>query len=885
MPTYNRRRFISQAVWYFLRQDYPSKELIILDDSEESVADLIPHDDRIRYTRLERRMSLGAKRNLACSLCQGDLIAHWDDDDWMSPDRLRIQVAHLQASDADVCGARDLLHYHIEAGQAWLYHYPPDERPWLSGCTLLYRRSAWQAHPFPEINVGEDTAFLWRLPPDRITAVPDSSFYIALIHPGNTGKKHLADPRWQQRSLDEVSRLLTFDRDFYITLRNGRPAQNRAVSRPSVSTITVGSQFNVSTGYGSMAEYLVLGMARAGATVNVAPISLNTAGLSSEFLDILRRSRPEPGSPALYFFWPRPELDRFRATNDLFINTMWEGSRLPAGWAERLNQARAVIVPTQFVARVCRESGVSVPIEVIPEGIDPDIYHYEQRPERPGITTLTVGPIDYRKHVPEGIAAWKEAFHGDPDARLIIKTQYNYQNYVPDDARIRYIDKFERTRGIMHWYRQADVLLALGNEGFGLPLVEAMAAGLPVIALTSEGQGDVCREAAEFLLPVDPVRWETHDNADFGRCGVHGVPGIQEVADRLRWVDAHRAEAQEMGRGASEWAVRNRNIWNKGPAVLEAMERFVQPSRSLRRIRTLWIPSWKSSCGVAEYTRHLAQALPPDIRISSRLPDAGALRLLHIQHEHSLFHDAELLGHLQRIRQGHIPVLITEHSIRPRVQAWEREADVLVANTPQGAETLRAKWSFKRVEHIPHGCPTWFPPRKSSPGKVIGAFGFLERHKGFWHLLDVLRALPGTELLMFSHAKSKANESAWSEASKGLPVHREGEFLPIEEVSRRLAAEADILVFWYDELDYFSASGAVRVALASGVPVLTSPTSWFRDISEATYQPKNLIEGVRRLLDDNPLQEHLTEAAREYCHVHSWVRTAERHLALWQTLE
>ena len=30
MPTYNRRQFVSQAIKYFLRQDYARKELIIL---------------------------------------------------------------------------------------------------------------------------------------------------------------------------------------------------------------------------------------------------------------------------------------------------------------------------------------------------------------------------------------------------------------------------------------------------------------------------------------------------------------------------------------------------------------------------------------------------------------------------------------------------------------------------------------------------------------------------------------------------------------------------------------------------------------------------------------------------------------------------------------
>ena len=88
MPTHNRRPFVGQAIYYFLRQDYPEKELLILDDGEDAVADLVPRDERIRYVRLEQRQSIGAKRNHACELAKGQFIAHWDDDDWMAPRRL-----------------------------------------------------------------------------------------------------------------------------------------------------------------------------------------------------------------------------------------------------------------------------------------------------------------------------------------------------------------------------------------------------------------------------------------------------------------------------------------------------------------------------------------------------------------------------------------------------------------------------------------------------------------------------------------------------------------------------------------------------------------------------------------------------------------------------
>jgi len=42
MPTYNRRKFVPQAIRYFLRQSYEPKELLIIDDGSDPVNDLVP---------------------------------------------------------------------------------------------------------------------------------------------------------------------------------------------------------------------------------------------------------------------------------------------------------------------------------------------------------------------------------------------------------------------------------------------------------------------------------------------------------------------------------------------------------------------------------------------------------------------------------------------------------------------------------------------------------------------------------------------------------------------------------------------------------------------------------------------------------------------------
>ena len=174
-----------------------------------------------------------------------------------------------------------------------------------------------------------------------------------------------------------------------------------------------------------------------------------------------------------------------------------------------------------------------------------------------------------------------------------------------------FVDSNETTRGIAHWYEQADVLIAAGSEGFGLPLVEAMATGLPVIALNSEGQSDVCEDAGpDCLLAVSPERWEEVNEAPFGRCGVRGVPGVEAMADRLRWVAEHRAEAREMGRRASDWVTKHRNIWTTGPGGARYRRALFAPPRALKSAYTLLVPSWQTPCGIAEYTKHICESVP-----------------------------------------------------------------------------------------------------------------------------------------------------------------------------------------------------------------------------------------------------------------------------------
>ena len=218
MPTFDRRCFVPQAVRYFLRQDYPARELIILDDGPEPVGHLLPADDRVIYHRLETQMVLGAKRNLACQLARGPVIAHWDDDDWASPDRISVQVTALTGGGADVCGAASLLYYDPAGSCAWRFTWPDRLRPWAAGPSLCFAKETWARSPFPEVAIGEDTRFVFSPAVRRIADVSAAACVVGIIHPRNTAPKSVHGAHWSPRPVREAEDVLGGDMAFYRTL-------------------------------------------------------------------------------------------------------------------------------------------------------------------------------------------------------------------------------------------------------------------------------------------------------------------------------------------------------------------------------------------------------------------------------------------------------------------------------------------------------------------------------------------------------------------------------------------------------------------------------------------------------------------------------------------
>jgi hypothetical protein len=232
MPTFNRRRFVTQAVRNILRQDYPAIELVVVDDGAEPVADLLESLPRTKYLRLDRRQTIGHKRNLACEAASGQIIIQWDDDDWYGPHRVSRQVDEIVGGNADATGIGVNLLLDVRSMQIWSTRerqaadplFGPVES--LAGGTTAVRKDIWrQVNGYPDLSNGEDVGFLARVADagGRILAISNQGSYVYVRHGRNSWRFDFSPedgpPTWRRNrpppGMDDD------DLTFYASLSNG----------------------------------------------------------------------------------------------------------------------------------------------------------------------------------------------------------------------------------------------------------------------------------------------------------------------------------------------------------------------------------------------------------------------------------------------------------------------------------------------------------------------------------------------------------------------------------------------------------------------------------------------------------------------------------------
>jgi hypothetical protein len=73
---------------------------------------------------------------------------------------------------------------------------------------LCYRKAVWRERPFPDVDAGEDTRWVWGLRNVKIVALDDPSFYVVRVHANNTGTRPVARAPFAACAPETVERVM-----------------------------------------------------------------------------------------------------------------------------------------------------------------------------------------------------------------------------------------------------------------------------------------------------------------------------------------------------------------------------------------------------------------------------------------------------------------------------------------------------------------------------------------------------------------------------------------------------------------------------------------------------------------------------------------------------
>jgi len=202
----------------------------------------------------------------------------------------------------------------------------------------------------------------------------------------------------------------------------------------------------------------------------------------------------------------------------------WGEHHIRRDHVDKMNTLDLIFVNSTFSRNLLQESGVIVPIGIIYPGIDERLHTPSLRVMGQGkVKFLFVGQQWRRKGLDSLAVAWKP-FEKNKVMGLTIKLSPNNQ---ADLAKVKELfgsaenvtilmDNLPKEH-LAELYKEHDVFLFPSrSEGFGIPVLEALACGLLPIATRYGGYLDFCTPANSILVPVHSMS-NRDDGMDVGQ--------------------------------------------------------------------------------------------------------------------------------------------------------------------------------------------------------------------------------------------------------------------------------------------------------------------------------------------------------------------------------